>query len=117
VVNTSYDKIIAAFITGVHDNRCPKELRICEPSTITELYALVDECAQAEEGRWALECSAQAANDPMPSNKKKGTRKRASKQVLAAKLGSSVAINKKVKPNVPCGRCGNTGPGDMVPHS
>jgi hypothetical protein len=44
VVNTSDGKIIAAFITGVRNNRCREELRIREPSTISELYALVDEC-------------------------------------------------------------------------
>jgi hypothetical protein len=45
VVNTSDGKIIAAFIAGVRDNWCRKELEIHEPSTISELYALVDECA------------------------------------------------------------------------
>jgi hypothetical protein len=45
VVNTSASKIITAFIAGVCDNRCREELGICEPSTVSELYALVDECA------------------------------------------------------------------------
>jgi hypothetical protein len=79
VVSTSDGKIIAVFIAGVRDNRCREELRIREPSIVSELYALVDECAQAEEGRLAPEHAAQAANDPVPTDKKKETQKRASK--------------------------------------
>jgi N-acetyl-anhydromuramyl-L-alanine amidase AmpD len=45
VVNTSDGKIIAAFIARVRDNRCWEELGIREPSTVSKLYALVDECA------------------------------------------------------------------------
>jgi hypothetical protein len=45
VVNTSNSKIIVAFIAGVRDNGCCEELGIRRPSTIRELYALVDECA------------------------------------------------------------------------
>jgi hypothetical protein len=60
----------------------------------------VDECARAEEGRLTTE-RAQATNDPMPTDKKKGTRKHASKQVLAAELGPSAMTDKKVKPDVP----------------
>jgi hypothetical protein len=56
--------------------------------------------ARAEEGRLALEHVAQAANDLVPSVRKKGTRKRASKQVLAAEPGTSASIDKKVKPDV-----------------
>jgi hypothetical protein len=37
---------------------CREDLRICEPSTVSELYALVDECARAEEGRLAPERAA-----------------------------------------------------------
>jgi hypothetical protein len=37
----------------------------------------------------------------MPSVKKKGTRKRASKQVMGAEPGSSMSLDKKVKPDVP----------------
>jgi hypothetical protein len=44
VVNTSDGKIIAVFIVRVRDNRCRKELRISEPSIVSELYALVDKC-------------------------------------------------------------------------
>jgi hypothetical protein len=99
VVNTSDSKIIGAFIAGVHDNRCRKELGIHEPSTISELYALVDECAQAEEGRLAPKYVAQAANDPVATDKKKETRKRASKQVLATDPGPSIATDKKIKPD------------------
>jgi hypothetical protein len=44
VVNTSDIKIITMFIARVHDNRCREELRICEPSLVSELYALIDEC-------------------------------------------------------------------------
>jgi hypothetical protein len=50
VVNTSDRKVITAFIAGVRDNLCCEELEICEPSTVSELYALKDECARAEEG-------------------------------------------------------------------
>jgi hypothetical protein len=53
MVNTSYDKIFAAFITGVCDNWCREELGIHDLLTVSELYALVDECAQVEEGRLA----------------------------------------------------------------
>jgi hypothetical protein len=42
---------------------------------------------------------AQATNDLVPTDKKKETRKRASKQVLAAKLGPTAAADKKVKPD------------------
>jgi hypothetical protein len=66
VVNTSDGKIIAAFIAGVRDNRCREELGIHEPSTVSKFYALVDECARAEEARLAPEHAAQAANDPVP---------------------------------------------------
>jgi hypothetical protein len=59
----------------------------------------VDECARAEEGRLASERAAQAANDPVPTDKKKETHKRASKQVLAAEPGPSAAADKKVKPD------------------
>jgi hypothetical protein len=55
VVNTSDGKIITAFIAGVCDNPCCEELEICEPSTISELYALVDDCARVKEGRLAPE--------------------------------------------------------------
>jgi hypothetical protein len=58
VVNTSYDKIIAAFITGVRDNWYREELGIRDLLTVSELYALIDECAQAEEGRLAPEHAA-----------------------------------------------------------
>jgi hypothetical protein len=58
VVNTSYDKIIAAFITRVRDNWCHEELGIRDLLTVSELYALVDECAQVEEGRLAPERAA-----------------------------------------------------------
>jgi hypothetical protein len=44
VVNTSDGKIVAAFIAGVRDNRCREELGIRESSTVSELYALLDEC-------------------------------------------------------------------------
>jgi hypothetical protein len=43
----------------------------------------------------------QAANDPVPTNKKKETQKRASKHVLAAEPGSSIATDKKIKPDAP----------------
>jgi hypothetical protein len=101
VVNTSDGKIITVFIAGVRDNRCRKELRISEPTIVSELYALVDKCVRAEQGRLAPERAAQAANDPMPLDKKKGTRKRASKQVLAAEPGPSATADKKVKPDAP----------------
>jgi hypothetical protein len=55
VVNTSEGKIIAVFITGVCDNRCHEELRIRELSTVSKLYALIDECARAKEGWLAPE--------------------------------------------------------------
>jgi hypothetical protein len=45
VVNSSDSKIIAAFIARVCDNQCREELGIREPSTVSDLYALVDECA------------------------------------------------------------------------
>jgi hypothetical protein len=45
VVNTSDSKIITAFIVGVCDNRSHEDLGIREPSTVSELYTLVDECA------------------------------------------------------------------------
>jgi hypothetical protein len=64
----------------------------------------------------ALEHAAHAANDPVPSGKKKGTRKHASKKVLVSEPGSLVANDKMVKPNVPYGRCGNAVPRDVVPH-
>jgi hypothetical protein len=101
VVNTSDGKIITVFIAGARDNRCRKELRISKPSIVSELYALMDKCVRAEQGQLAPERAAQAANDPVPLDKKKGTRKRASKQVLAAKPGPSATADKKVKPNVP----------------
>jgi hypothetical protein len=101
VVNTSNDKIIATFIAGVHDNRCREELRIREPSTISELYALFDECARAEEGRLAPEHALQAANDPVPTDKKKETQKRASKQILAAEPGPPPTTDKKIQRNAP----------------
>jgi hypothetical protein len=44
VVNTSDSKIIATFIAGVCNNRCREELGIREPSTVSELCALVDMC-------------------------------------------------------------------------
>jgi hypothetical protein len=74
VVNTSDGKIIVVFITGVCDNRCREELRIRELSTVSKLYALIDECARAKEGWLAPERVAQAANDPVPINKKKEKR-------------------------------------------
>jgi hypothetical protein len=43
----------------------------------------------------------EAANDPVPTDKKKEMRKRASKEVLAAELGPSVAADKKVKTEAP----------------
>jgi hypothetical protein len=49
----------------------------------------------------APERAAQAANDPVPLDKKKGTCKHASKQVLAAEPGPSATVDKKVKPDVP----------------
>jgi hypothetical protein len=96
VVNNSDDKIIAAFITRVHGNRCREELGIHEPSTVSELYALVDECARAEQV-WL----AQNVRLRVTSKKKKGTRKRASKQVLAVEPRSSASIDKNVMPDVP----------------
>jgi hypothetical protein len=99
VVNTSKGKIIAVFIAGVRNNRCCEELGISEPSTIRELYALVDECARAEEGRLAPERAAQAAHDPVPTDKKKETRKQASKQILAAEPGPPPTTDKKIKPD------------------
>jgi hypothetical protein len=99
VVNTSDGKIIAAFIAGVRDNRCCEELGICKPSTISELYALVDKCARAKEGRLAPKRVAQAANDPFPSTKKPAGRKRAPKQVLAMEQGFTA--DKKAKANTP----------------
>jgi hypothetical protein len=100
MVNTSNDKIIAACIAGVHDNRCCEELRIRELSIVSELYALFDECARAEEGRLAPEHALQAANDLVPTDKKE-TRKRASKQILAAEPGPPPTTNKKIQPNTP----------------
>jgi hypothetical protein len=50
VVNTSDSKMIATFIAGVCNNRCREELGIREPSTVSELCALVDMCVRAEEG-------------------------------------------------------------------
>jgi hypothetical protein len=41
----------------------------------------------------------QAANDPVPTDKKKEMRKHASKQVLAAKPSPSAAADRKVKPD------------------
>jgi hypothetical protein len=75
------------------------EFGIREPSTRSKLYALVDECAREEEGRLALKRASQAANDPVPTDKKKEMRKCASKQVLADEPGPSAAANKKVKPD------------------
>jgi hypothetical protein len=49
----------------------------------------------------ALEHAAQAANDPVPTDKKKETRKRASKQVLVAEPGPLVATDKQIKPDAP----------------
>jgi hypothetical protein len=47
----------------------------------------------------APERAAQAANDPLPIDKKKETRKRDSKQVLAAEPEPMTAIDKKIKPD------------------
>jgi hypothetical protein len=44
VVNTSDNKIIAAFMARVCDYICREELGIHETSTVSELYALVDKC-------------------------------------------------------------------------
>jgi hypothetical protein len=101
VVNTSDDKIIAAFIAGARNNWCHEELEIREPSTVSELYALVDECVRAEEGRLAPEHAAQAANDLVPTDKKKEARKRASKQILTAEQGLRPTTDKKIKPDAP----------------
>jgi hypothetical protein len=100
-VNTSDGKIIAAFIIRVRNNRCREELGIRKPSTVSELYALVDECARAEDGRLAPKHAVQAANDPVPTDKKKETRKWASKQILAAEPGSPPTTDKKIKPDAP----------------
>jgi hypothetical protein len=78
VVKTSDNKIMVAFITGVHDNQCHEDLGIREPSTVSELYVLMDECTEQRKGL-APDHAAQSANDPVPSAKKKGTRKRTSK--------------------------------------
>jgi hypothetical protein len=47
----------------------------------------------------APEQAAQAANDPVPTDKKKETRKHASKQVVAAEPGPLAPADKKVKPD------------------
>jgi hypothetical protein len=101
VVNTSNGKIIAVFLVRVCDNRCREELGIHDPSTLSELYTLFDECARVEEGRLALEHAAQAANDPVPTDKTKEMRKRTSKQVLVAEPGPLVATDKQIKPDAP----------------
>jgi hypothetical protein len=71
--------IIAAFIAGVCKNQSREDLGIRKPSIVNELYVLVDECARGEEWRLDPECAAQAANNPVPTDKKKEMRKRASK--------------------------------------
>jgi hypothetical protein len=114
VVNTSDGKIIAAFIAGVRNNRCREELGIRKPSTVNELYALVDECARAEDGWLAPKRAVQAANDPVPTDKKKETQKWAFKQILAAEPGPPLTTNKKIKPDAPV--VGSANPGALVPH-
>jgi hypothetical protein len=49
----------------------------------------------------ALEHAAQAANDPVPTDKKKETQKRASKQILVAEPGPPLTTEKKIKPDAP----------------
>jgi hypothetical protein len=101
VLNTSNGKIIVAFIARVCDNGYREELGIRKPSTVSELYALVDECAQEEEGWLAPEHAAQTANGPVPTDKKKETRKRASKHILVAEPGPPPTTDKKIKPDAP----------------
>jgi hypothetical protein len=48
----------------------------------------------------ALKHAVQAANDPVPTDKKKETRK-ASKQVLVAEPGQPTTSDKKSKPDAP----------------
>ena len=89
--------IIMAFSQNVRDPKMREKLSMRPVKTVHELYRLGNRCALAEEGRLALEIAQQEAVEPASSTKKKGSRKRGSRQVLASEPGAPAEGDKKAK--------------------
>ena len=81
--------------------------RVC---TVNELYALVDRCARAEEGRLAPECAKKAEAGPTSSGGKKRPRKWSSRQALATEPSNSAGADKKAKTEVATAKPAGGGP-------
>jgi hypothetical protein len=92
--------IIATFFANIRDAKMWEKTNTRRLTMTNELYTLADKCTQVEEGRLAPELAAKAAADLETSTKKKVSRKRGSRQVLAAELGTSAGSEKKAKTEV-----------------
>ena len=68
--------IVTAFSANIRDIQMGEKLNMRKVRTVNELYALVDRCARAEEGRLAPERAKKVEAGPASSDGKKQPRKR-----------------------------------------
>lgn len=94
--------VISAFHQNVRNRRMREEMAMCKIRDVSELYALADKCARAEEGRKLpgenTEAGGSNSEDAAPAkqNRRRNNRKKKGKDVLVieqpgkkAKAGSS----------------------------
>jgi hypothetical protein len=100
--------VVAAFHTNVRNRRMQSEMNVEQVKTINDLYALVDRCAHAKEGRRLPGEDAGADVDsedddtstPQKKNRKRN-RKRKNKTVLAVESSGDTNATKKPKADIP----------------
>ena len=89
--------IISTFSANVRDSKMREELSMDRVRTVSELFALADRCARAEEGRLAPEIAKKSEEQPESSGKRKRLRKREPRQALAAEPSPSAGAGKRTK--------------------
>src|SRR3954462_10860429 len=95
--------VISAFHQNVRNRRMREEMVMCKIRDVSELYALADKCARAEEGRKLPRENAEAggsdSEDAVPArkNRRRNNRKRKGKDVLVVEQSGNEGGAKKAK--------------------
>ena len=95
--------VISAFHQNVRNRRMREEMAMCKIRDVSELYALADKCARAEEGRRLpgenIGAGGSDSEDAAPTRKKRrrNNRRRKGKDVLVVEQASNRGGAKKTK--------------------
>src|SRR3954471_23938672 len=95
--------VISAFHQNVRNHRMREEMAMCKIRDVSELYALADKCARAEEGRRLpgenIGAGGSDSEDAAPAkkNRRRNNRKKKGKDVLVIKQSGNEGGAKKAK--------------------